>query len=120
MFPKQNRLLKKDHFPLKAQGRTLRSESFTLIFTDKLNTQPPKLAIIVSKKVSKLAVQRNQIKRKLRVIISQTLPSLKQGFHCLLIVKPSALKHKFINLKNEFRALISRSPIIQTPLKQNV
>jgi len=60
--------------------------------------------VIVGKKVSKKAVVRNLIKRRLREIIRQDL-DLAQSFDLAVIVLPEANKADFSQLKAEFDQL---------------
>ncbi|MBX4181451.1 ribonuclease P protein component [Candidatus Parcubacteria bacterium] len=60
--------------------------------------------ISVSKKVSKKAVVRNTIKRRIRAILKEFKPSLKAAKY-LLIVKPGAELVKGPELKSELGTL---------------
>jgi ribonuclease P protein component len=54
-----------------------------------------KLGIIVSKKVSKKAVERNHIKRWFREIYRNNKDELPKGVHLIIISKPTAIKGSF-------------------------
>lgn len=64
-----------------------------------------RVIISVSKKVSKSAVVRNTIRRRIRPIIRELTPNLKTGTY-LIVVKPNAEKIKGEELKNELIKLI--------------
>ncbi len=53
------------------------------------NLSESRFGIVVSKKVSLKAVERNKIKRKLREAIKELLPFAKTGFDVVLLVTPS-------------------------------
>ena len=51
-----------------------------------------RLGIIISTKVSKKAVTRNLIKRRLRFLANKLLPELKTGFDIIIIVLPPSVE----------------------------
>ena len=71
------------------EGRTLNSAFFAIKFLP-ANLDSFRLAIIVSSKVSKKAVIRNKIKRKISEIIRPRVLKIKPGLY-IVRVKPEAL-----------------------------
>lgn len=71
------------------------------------------LIISVSKKVSKKAVIRNRVKRRVRAVMRDLLPQLKAGKY-LIVAKPSSQDVKGEELKKELRLLFV-SYILSTP-----
>ena len=67
-----------------------------------------KVVISVSKKVSKSAVVRNTIKRRLRPILKELVLDLNPAGY-LVIAKPGAEKIKGAELKGELEALFKKS-----------
>jgi ribonuclease P protein component len=99
MFKKENRLTKKKDFD--AVWKNGRS-SFDKILGVKI--LPNKLAlnrfgIMVGLKVSKKAVERNKIKRRLREIIQAEALNLKNGFDVAVTVLPVARSAEFEDLR---------------------
>lgn len=95
MLPKQNRLpLRFSRNYVEQNGEVLHSPLFTFLFSPSMisPTQPSRFAFIVSKKISKLAVTRNSIKRLLANSFQSLLPSIKPGSDVILYVKPAILK----------------------------
>ena len=64
-----------------------------------------KVLISVSKKVSKSAVVRNRIKRRVRPIIKKFIPSLKPANY-FLVAKPGAEKIKGKELESQIEKII--------------
>jgi len=60
---------------------------------------------VVSLKVSKKAVIRNKIKRRLREIIRQT--ELKQGFDFVIIAKPLIVNQNFQEIKQDLNEIFN-------------
>jgi ribonuclease P protein component len=64
-----------------------------------------KLIISVSKKVSKKAVVRNKIKRRVRATMREKIKNLKPGKY-LIIAKPGSQNLKGKELENELRSVM--------------
>jgi ribonuclease P protein component len=67
---------------------TYTAEYFILKFS-KNNLPYSRYGIIVSKKIDKRAVKRNQIKRKLRSYLEAIQPRVKTGYDMLFIARPN-------------------------------
>jgi ribonuclease P protein component len=88
MVPKKYRLNnKKDFFEVKSFGTTYKSASFyiTFIFKDSF-----KFKVLVSNKISKKAVERNKLRRKIQSSVLKNASNLNLWF----ILTPT---HKIIN-----------------------
>ncbi|MBU1037134.1 ribonuclease P protein component [Patescibacteria group bacterium] len=109
MIPKTNRLLKEKNFKRVAKngkyffGRTL------VLKVIKSPLTVTRLAIIVSAKVSKKAVERNKIKRRLREVIRLNLPNLKKGFDVMILVKPLAKEKNSAELSQILEELFKKA-----------
>ncbi|MBF2066658.1 MAG: ribonuclease P protein component [Calothrix sp. C42_A2020_038] len=57
---------------------------------------PTRIGISVSTKVSKRAVVRNRIKRKIAAALHQLLPQLSPGWRLVIVVKPNAAQHECV------------------------
>ena len=88
MLPNQNRLRRREDFAkVYANGDRYRGTYLSLkILFDGNATLVTKIGIVVSKKVSKLAVTRNRFKRQLRAIFRQLLSQLKNGLQIVVTV----------------------------------
>ena len=64
-----------------------------------------RFAFVVSSKISKKAVIRNKIKRRLREIIKQT--QLKQGFDFVVVTKPSIVDKGFQEIKQDLNEIFN-------------
>jgi len=110
MLNKTHRLTQKRHFDkLANQGRSV----FGPYVTMRVRTVPeqgPRIAFITSTKVLKLAVDRNRVKRRLRAILRDLLPTVPKNIHLLFVVKPEALKAKHLELVAEIERLLGKIP----------
>lgn len=92
MLPKKYRLRKKsDFFRLKNEGEVYESPFFNLLFLKYDSSENSCFGFIISKKVSLLAVKRNQLKRLFSLKISDNLSLVNPGYKVLLILKKSSL-----------------------------
>lgn len=76
------------------------------------NLPTPVIAIVVSSKVSKRAVDRNLIKRRLRHIFRELTPRLKPGFAMMVLVKPGSVTTPFPRLKEQVSHSLIEAQII--------
>lgn len=65
----------------------------------------PRLAFVVSNKISKKAVERNKIKRRLRAIFYSGLKEVRPGFDYIIIVKTVIKGIDFAEMKESLNAL---------------
>jgi len=96
MLKKPNRLLReKDFEAVFESGNSFGQGSLFLKFK-KNNTDETRFGLIVSKKFSKKATERNRVKRLLREAIKGKLAEIKKGLDLVIIVGPK-LDQKTIN-----------------------
>jgi ribonuclease P protein component len=62
-----------------------------------------RFCIVISAKVSKKAVVRNKIKRRIRSIVENEDKSLKQGFDFLIITNKEILDKDFLEIKESIK-----------------
>ena len=88
MLSKINRLKKqKDIERVFKQGEGIREDFLFLKFV-KNNLMTSRFAFIVSLKVSKKAILRNKIKRRLRELVKSRLSKIKKGYDIVLTAVP--------------------------------
>lgn len=106
MLPKINRLQStKDIERVFKEGKGLRGGFMSLKFL-KNGLGASRFAFIVSKKVSKKAVQRNKTKRILRDIIQKRIPRMKVGLDLVIIAQKGAEIKGFQEAEREMDALL--------------
>lgn len=87
MLPKSVRLPVQQRL---RESEYIQTELFSLRIA-KNSEQQSRFGFIVSKKVAKLAVDRNRIKRKLATQIYELLPQIAKGYDMLFVAKPRML-----------------------------
>ncbi len=88
--------------------RTLRT-----IATDKPRTPlPTQFGISISQKVSKKAVIRNRIKRQIRQVIRELLPTISGGWKVVIVVRPGSVECNYEHFLGELKQLLVKARII--------
>lgn len=107
MLPKTHRL-PRPQFPLVLKhGTKLNSLYFTLFYIPTAENNP-RFGIIVSAKVSKSAVNRNLLKRRLRHAVMSAIPDLKSPLDAILLAKPGSLNQTMQVFVKELRHTFSQ------------
>ena len=109
MLAKANRLRQERDFKGVAQkGKAVFSPSLSLKLI-RNNSDVSRFGIIVSTKVSKKAVLRNRLKRRLREIIRLNLPQLKKGFDIMVLTRAAAKDFEYLQLKEILEGLFRKA-----------
>lgn len=105
MLKKTNRINKtRDLQKVYRSGKTMHTPALVIKFVkgDKLRT-----GFVVSKKISKKAVERNRIKRALREKMRLAIPVLTPGDY-MLVAKPAAAGYKGKELGDQLKESLKR------------
>jgi len=93
MFTKKRRLTKKEIEEVKDKGSLLGTPFFSLLYSkpkgDGLTLS--KFAFVLSKKVSKKAIERNRTKRILAGLVRSLIKEIQEGYLVLFLVKKRAI-----------------------------
>lgn len=110
MLPKSHRLDRKDFDLVFKKGRRIRGKGFSLLVMPAEDMAvPSKIGIIVTKKVCKLAVDRNKLKRQIRNAINpEILKSLKPGLKIAILSFPVSEPRKYQEIKEEVADLFRK------------
>lgn len=111
MLPKKHRLGKNIIPLVLKKGKDFYSDNMRLkaIFGYQKDSA---FSFVVSKKVSKKAVERNKIKRITRSITREIIKNVPTGVYCLVFFKPSIAGKKYIAIKDEIIALYKKAKIL--------
>ncbi|MDP1709518.1 MAG: ribonuclease P protein component [Candidatus Komeilibacteria bacterium] len=113
MLPSQHRLNKRQDIErVFKRGRTFYANNLGLRFGP-MDLAKSRFTVVVSLKVSKKAVARNLLKRRLREIIRRdVLPRLRQNVDGLILTKQPLLKLPFTELKQLTLELFKKARLI--------
>lgn len=114
MLPKSNRLVRKKDFEKVFQkGRSFK-ENGLFLKKNQNNLDVSRFGFIISTKVSKKAVIRNKLKRRLREIVQRQLPDISPGFDVILVVNRELLRQDFKELENLVVKLFRASHLLNS------
>lgn len=112
MLPNQNRLRRREDFTkVYAKGDRYRGSYLSLKVLFDSNVTVTQIGIVVSKKVSKLAVTRNRFKRQLRAIFRQLLSQLKNGLQIVVTVTVQS-KPSYQEIWDDLTKLLTRAKVL--------
>jgi ribonuclease P protein component len=113
MLLKENRLKKKKDFErVFSQGRNLKGD-FLFFKTINNKLEDNRIGFIVSKKVSKKAVERNKIKRRLREILRSITLDNQEKIDGVFITFPSIKEKSFEEMKKEVFSLLKKAGLVK-------
>lgn len=75
-----------------------------------------RFGFIVSTKISKKAVVRNKIKRRLREIIRKRIKKIENGFDFVFITRPGIEKLTYQELEKRIEEILTKMKMTSTPL----
>lgn len=106
MLKRENRIRsKKEFFEIKNKGRVLYSPLFGFLIY-KENDDLKKFGFVVSKKISKKAVDRNKIRRILSEIVRKNLERFENGSRIIFLTKQEILGKKMEEVEIEVKKFI--------------
>lgn len=109
MLKKINRISqRKDFEEVKSKGEMINSPLFGALCLINETTEV-KFGFIISKKISKKAVERNKIKRRMSEILRKKLTVFKPGTKIIFLTKKSILGAKIAEVEKEIEKLISKA-----------
>lgn len=114
MLPAVNRL-RGDRMILTVlrKGRRVHSPALTLHIGRAPTAVPPRATVVVGKKLSKSAVVRNRVKRRVRAILAAPLATaVPAGTLLIVIARPPAAWYTFADLKRELTTLLVRARLL--------
>lgn len=107
MAPKNYRLrLTNDIKNVIKNGRLIRGHIFSFKFI-KNNLPHFRFTVIVSAKISKQAIQRNKLKRRVRDCVMQSAQKISP-IDFILIAQKNSTKENFVEIKKEISFLLSK------------
>jgi len=107
-------LKKRKDFDYVYQKRNVFGNRNLVMYFVKNGTDTNRLGIVVSKKVSNLAVDRNKIRRRLKDIVRLNDGKVKQGYDLLIIAKPNCLDLSYQMLEKAFMHLCYRKHLLKS------
>ncbi|MFH2063354.1 MAG: ribonuclease P protein component [bacterium] len=112
MIPKQNRLLtKKDFSRLFSKGRIFHGRGLSAKVAPN-GLQLTRFGLVISTKVSKRAVARNKVRRRLRSIVGRMLPEIRTGLDVAILARKEVLDMTFKEIDDSVVHLLEKSGLV--------
>lgn len=115
-LPTVHRLRRRHEFAAVYQaGRRFRGQLMTLRTLQRrspLAQSPSRLGVSISQKVSKRAVVRNRIRRRLHGIFLALRPRLQPGWDLVLVVHPPASQCEYAEFLRELEKLLQEANVL--------
>ena len=113
MLAQKNRLRgKKDFERVLRKGKGLK-EDFLILKMVKNNSSQNRFGFIVGTKISKKAVLRNKLKRRLRELVRGKIEKIKKGFDIILIAQSGLGNRDFWELEEIFTKIFRRAKLLE-------
>ncbi|MDP3956025.1 MAG: ribonuclease P protein component [bacterium] len=107
MFSRSVRLSRGDIESLVKYGKRLNTQCFTLRVLRRDGIKPSRVAVSVSKKVLKKAVDRNRAKRRVREALGAIYANMLPGLDVLVVVRADCEMNSFKQVVEELRGGIN-------------
>ena len=89
------------------KGQKKQSENFGVFFVDRKNTGLPKFAFVISKKISKLAVNRNRVKRAMGESVRRNVPRVPKGYDFVFLAKKNIVNKSTDEIMKEVQDVLT-------------
>ena len=112
MLSKENRLKsKKDFDNAFKKGKGIKS-GFLFLKIAENNLDASRFAFVVGLKISKKAVIRNKIKRRLRYIVREKFPDIQKGLDVMIITLPGIENQDFQQMRDSLNSVFVSAGIL--------
>jgi ribonuclease P protein component len=113
MLSLKNRLKKKKDFErVFKEGKGLK-EDFLILKMSENNLSQSRFGFIVGRKISKKAILRNKLKRRLRELVRGKIEKIKKGFDIIFIAQPGLENRDFWELEEILNKIFARAKLIK-------
>jgi ribonuclease P protein component len=96
------------------RGNRINGKYFTLYYLENKQTTC-RWAVVVSTKVSKRAVRRNRLRRRLNSLIRESQAGLRLGYDIVIVVKTDFFMQSTDTINLEYAQVISKSGLLRPP-----
>jgi ribonuclease P protein component len=97
----------------KSRGKLHQQKLFGISVLERKDDQPSKFGFVISKKVSKQAVQRNRINRAVQETIRFEMTHIKEGFDVIFLLKQEAARSTTDEIMRAVRVAIKEVGLIK-------
>jgi ribonuclease P protein component len=110
MLPSKLRI-NKTLFKTFGRGTTFHSPAISMFVYKKDNQSDSQFSFSVSKKVSKLAVKRNKLRRQGYSVIGKNLENIKKGYFIVFNFKKEAISLSYSQIESDINILLHKAGV---------
>lgn len=112
MLEQQHRIVKRDDFAKAHKRGRFVGGAYLSAKVLKNNLPHVRFAFLVSTKVSKRAVDRNKVKRRLREIVRSLLPDTAPGVDVVFLTKKDILTKSYSEIEKSVKKILKKARVI--------
>lgn len=112
MFPKKQRISKQKEIEAVFKGKISVYNKLFGLKSIQNSLDYSRYTVIISTKVSKLAVERNRIKRAVKKILREQNKNIPKSVDCVIISLKEANKKETIEIEEAIKNLLKRAKLI--------
>lgn len=111
MLPRKYRLSKEEFADVKQSGQLISGDRLAVLVSPRIEAAAglPRAGMIVSRKISLKATDRNQLKRRLRAALADVLPAIPAPVNIIVLPRKKATEATVDELKEEIKRLLTIS-----------
>ncbi len=113
MLAAKHRIKGSEIASIKKKGKLYKSSHFGAIILNRDDKKDSRFGFIISKKVSKLATERNRIKRALYEALRHNLKFIKKGRDMIFLVKPEISKKSTPEIMREAETFLRKYRLLK-------
>ncbi len=98
---------------IKRRGKLYKSSLFGVVIVKRRDKKDSRFGFVISKKVSKLATERNRIKRALYEALRHNLKYVKKGSDMVFLVKPDISKKSTKEMMREVEMFLRKNKFLK-------
>jgi ribonuclease P protein component len=113
MFAKKFSLHRREFSKIKREGVLYQSVNFGVIVRKRENIGNPRFGVVISNKISKLAVHRNRIRRSFRDTLRRNWKKVDDGIDLVFLVKPGIEKLPVSEIMRDIENFLNEKKYVQ-------
>ena len=107
MLKRENRLRGRKNLALmRKEGELFQNPLFGVVILE--GKEENRFGIVISKKISKLAVERNKIRRRIYEAVAKELKEMRKGIWVLFLVKREIMERESEEIVREVKKVLKR------------
>lgn len=112
MLPKKHRLIKKQEFGKVFRNGTRATSKFLSLRIQKTANAFPRIGFVVGQRISKKAIARNRVKRRLRASFGEHIKKIGPGLDVIVVPAPEIVEKSFREISTEVEKVLRKARLL--------